>query len=95
MANNDKRDRKIKLKTSSNNRKKCVALESRLSNVHCQMQSERYNNYKYSRLSLSRNRRDPLKHFEMSVIRHIRVVVLRTKQFEQPTFTYDYVICLL
>ena len=27
---------------------------------------------KYSRLSLSRSRRDPLKHFEISVLRHIR-----------------------
>ena len=26
----------------------------------------------YSRLSLSRSRRDPLKHFEISVLRHIR-----------------------
>ena len=31
----------------------------------------------YSRLSLSRNRRDPLKHFEISVLQHIRFVVLR------------------
>ena len=38
---------------------------------------------KYSRLSLSRNRRDPLKQFEISVLRHIRFVVLRKKQFEQ------------
>ena len=42
---------------------------------------------KYSRLSLSRNRMDPLKHFEISVLRHIRFVVLRKKQFEQPNFT--------
>ena len=34
---------------------------------------------KYSRLSLSRNQRDPLKHFEISVLRHIRIVVLRKK----------------
>ena len=34
---------------------------------------------KYSRLSLSRNRRDPLKHFKISVLRHIRFVVLREK----------------
>ena len=47
---------------------------------------------KYSRLSLSRNRRDPLKHFEISVLRHIRFVVLRKKQLEQPNFTNDYVI---
>ena len=48
--------------------------------------------YKYSRLSLSRNRRDPLKNFEISVLRHISCVVLRKKQFEQPKFTNDYVI---
>ena len=46
----------------------------------------------YSRLSLSRNRRDPQKQFEISVLRHIRFVVLRQKQFEQPNFTNDYVI---
>ena len=46
----------------------------------------------YSRLSLSRNRRDPQKQFEISVLRHIRFVVLRKKQFEQPIFTNDYVI---
>ena len=50
---------------------------------------------KYSRLSLSRNRRDPQKQFEISVLRHIRFVVLRKKQFEQPNFTNDYVIRLL
>ena len=46
----------------------------------------------YSRLSLSRNRRDLQKQFEISVLRHIRFVVLRKKQFEQPIFTNDYVI---
>ena len=46
----------------------------------------------YSRHSLSRNRRDPLKHFEISILRHIRFVVLRKKQFEQPNFTNDYEI---
>ena len=45
----------------------------------------------YSRLSLSRNRRDPQKHFEISVLRDIRFVVLREKLFEQPNFTNDYV----
>ena len=49
----------------------------------------------YSRLSLSRTRRDLLKHFEISVFRHIRFVVLRKKQFELPNFTNDYVIGLL
>ena len=49
----------------------------------------------YSRLSLSRNRRDHHKHFEISVLRHIRFVILRKKQFEQPDFTNDYVISLL
>ena len=48
--------------------------------------------FTYSRLSLSRNRRDPQKQFEISVLRHIRFVVLRKKQFEQPIFTNDYVI---
>ena len=45
----------------------------------------------YSRLSLSRNRRNPQKHFEISVLRDIRFVVLREKLFEQPNFTNDYV----
>ena len=49
---------------------------------------------KYSRLSLSRNRRDPQKHVEISVFRHIRLVVLR-KQSELPNFKNDYVIWLL
>ena len=31
----------------------------------------------YSRLSLSRSRRDPLKHFEISVVQHIRFAELR------------------
>ena len=34
----------------------------------------------------------PQKQFEISVLRHIRFVVLRKKQFEQPNFTNDYVI---
>ena len=50
---------------------------------------------KYSRLSLSRNRRDSQQHFEISVLRHIGFVVLRKKQFEQPNSTNDYVIGLL
>ena len=50
---------------------------------------------KYSPLSLSRNRRDHHKHFEISVLRHIRFVILRKKQFEQSNFTNDYVIWLL
>ena len=36
-------------------------------------------NLYYSRLSLSRNRKDPQKNFEISVLRHIRFVVLRKK----------------
>ena len=31
------------------------------------------------------------KHFEISVLRHIRFVVLGEKQFEQPNFTNDYI----
>ena len=46
---------------------------------------------KYSRLSLSRSRRDPLKHFEISVLRHIRCAVLR-KTKEQPNYTNEHVI---
>ena len=54
-----------------------------------------FTNYIYSRLSLSRNRRDPQKHFEISVLRHIRFIVLRKKQSEQSNFSNDYVIGLL
>ena len=35
------------------------------------------NGLMYSRLSLSRSRRDPLKHFEISVVRHIRFAELK------------------
>ena len=49
-------------------------------------------NLLYSRLSLSRIRRDPQKHFEIFVLRHIRFVVLNKKQLEQTNFTNDYVI---
>ena len=49
----------------------------------------------YSRLLLSQNRKDPQKHFEISVFRHIRFAVLRKKQYELPNFTNDYVIGLL
>ena len=41
-------------------------------------------NVKYSRLSLSRSRRDPLKYFEISVLRHIRCAELRKTPNEQP-----------
>ena len=47
---------------------------------------------KYSRLSLSRSRRDPLKHFEISVLRHNRFAELRKIQTEKPDFTNEYVI---
>ena len=46
---------------------------------------------KYSQLSLSRSRRDPLKHFEISVLRYIRFAELRKIQIEQPNFTNKYV----
>ena len=46
----------------------------------------------YSRLSLSRSRRDPLKHFEISVLRHIRFAELRKIQIEQQNFTNEHVI---
>ena len=49
----------------------------------------------YSRLSLSRSRRDPLKHFEISVLRHIRFAELRKIPTEQSNFTNEHVIWLL
>ena len=45
-----------------------------------------------SRLLLSRSRRDPLKHFEISVLRHIRCAELRKIPIEQPNFTNEHVI---
>ena len=47
---------------------------------------------KYSRLSLSRSRRDPLKYFEISVLRHIRCAELRKIPIEQPNFINEHVI---
>ena len=38
--------------------------------------------YIYSRLSLSRNPRDSTKHFEISVLRHIRFAELRKQLIE-------------
>ena len=46
----------------------------------------------YSRLSLSRSRKDPLKHFEISVLRHIRFAELREIPNEQLNFTHEHVI---
>ena len=46
----------------------------------------------YSRLSLSRSRRDPLKHFEISVLRHIRCAELGKIPNKQPNFTNEHVI---
>ena len=51
--------------------------------------------YKCSQLSLSRSRRDPLKHFEISVFRHIRLGELRKQLIEQPNFINEHVIRLL
>ena len=51
--------------------------------------------YMYSQLSLSRSRRDPLKHFEISVLRHIRFAELRKIPMEQPNFTNELVNRLL
>ena len=48
--------------------------------------------YNYSRLSLSRSRRDPLKRFEISVLRHIRCAELRKIPIEQPNITNKHVI---
>ena len=46
----------------------------------------------YSRLSLSQSRRDSLKHFEISVFRHIRCAELRNIPIEQPNFSNEHVI---
>ena len=51
-------------------------------------------NINYSRLSISRSRRDPLKHFEIAVLRHIRFTELRKIPIEQPNFTNEHVIWL-
>ena len=48
--------------------------------------------YRYSRLSLSRSRWDSLKHFEISVLQHIRCVELRKMPTEQSNFTNEHVI---
>ena len=48
--------------------------------------------YRCNRLTLSRSRRDSLKHVEISVLRHIRCAVLRKKTIEQPNFTNEHVI---
>ena len=39
--------------------------------------------------------KDPLKHYEISIPRHIRFAELRKIQIEQPNFTNKYVILLL
>ena len=46
------------------------------------LNSDSVQNYKYSRLSLSRIPRDSLKYFEISVVRHIRFAGLRKKEFD-------------
>ena len=38
---------------------------------------------------------DPLKHFEISVLRNIRCAELRKIPIEQPKFTNEHVICLI
>ena len=47
---------------------------------------------KYSRLSLCRSQRDPLKHFEISLLRHIRCADSMKMSIEQPNFTNEHVI---
>ena len=49
--------------------------------------------YMYSRLSLSRSRRDPLKHCEISVLRHIRCAELR--KIPKRTTKFHKCICNL
>ena len=47
---------------------------------------------KHSRLSLSRSQKDPLKHFDISVLGHIRCAELRNIPNEQSKFTNEHVI---
>ena len=54
--------------------------------------SENNDIFMYSRLSLSRSRMDPLKHFEIAVLRHIRCAELRKLPIKQPSFTNEHVI---
>ena len=58
----------------------------------CCSRDWRLKGYMYSRLSLSRSRRDPLKHFEISVLGHVRCAELRKIPIEQPNFTNEYVM---
>ena len=51
--------------------------------------------FNYSWHLLSRSWRDPLKHFEISVLRHIRFGELRKIPMEQPNFANEHVIWLL
>ena len=44
----------------------------------------------YNRLSLSRSPRDPLKHFEISVLRHIMFAELRKIPIEQQNITNEH-----
>ena len=74
----------------STNRSKAEAL--RFSSSHGFVATGKELNMLYSRLSLSRSRRDPLKHFEISVLRHIRCAELRKIPNEQPNFTHEHVI---
>ena len=68
----------------------CVKMRKQASRNHLKLVSM------YSQLSLSRSRRDHLKHFEISVLRHIRYAKLSKIQIEQPNFSNkNYVIWLL
>ena len=69
-----------------------LPLRNRLLHVICTMHSHNLNVFRYSRLSLSRSRRDPLKHFEISVLRHIRFAELKKIPTEEPNFTNEHVI---
>ena len=77
--------------------KECIPIEMEVKLYHVRVISIRLvsinqSHQLYSRLSLSRSRRDPLKNFEISVFRHIRYAVLRKIPIEQPNFTNEHVI---
>ena len=49
----------------------------------------KHSDKQYSRLSLSQSQRDPLKHYKISVLRHIRDEELRKIPMKQPNFTNE------
>ena len=49
-------------------------------------------NLEIQSILVSRSRRDPLKHFEISILRHIRCAELKKIPIEESNFTNEHVI---